>query len=286
MTRRNWAGPLLAAPAGVLLALFLLGPLLLLVRVSLCAEPVGGRGFYRPGTWTLAGYRDLVADGYVCEVLVFTVLLALGITALTLAVAYPLGLWLHSLPGRVRGVALACVLLPKVASALALLYGLDLLLSNSGPLNGALLALGLVEQPLRLSHNLAGVLIGETYFTVPYAVLVLLATLERIDPALVPAARGLGASRWQAFRRVTLPLSLPGLAVAGQLSLIWSLGALVGPLLLGGPEETTLAVEVQRRALEYNNWPRGAATAVLMLAAIALCVSLYALPARLTRRAA
>src|SRR5262249_4005919 len=155
------------------------------------------------------------------------------------------------------------VLLPKLASVLVIVYGLQLVLSGTGPVNEGLLALGLIDVPLMLFRNLTGVVIGETYLILPYAVLVLVVGLSRIDPALTAAARGLGATPWQAFRRVTWPLSLPALAAAGQLSLIWALAALLGPMLLGSPQEMTLAVEVQRQALENNNWPRGAATAVL-----------------------
>jgi ABC-type spermidine/putrescine transport system permease subunit I len=280
---RDRPGPFfLAAPAAVLLLVFLLGPLLLLVRVSLC-EPPAGEGFYRPGTWTLAVYGDLARDRYTGEVLLFTVALGIGVAALAVGVAYPLALYVHSLPPRGKGLVLAAIVLPKLASVLVVLYGLELLLGNSGPVNGVIVALGFVHEPLSLYHNLTGVVIAETYLIVPYAVLVLVGALGRIDPALVPAARGLGATPWQAFRRVTWPLSRPGLLLAGQLSLIWALGAFLGPMLLGSPEEITLAVEVQKQAFENGNWPRGAATAVVMLLTLAACLGLSAAPVRRRR---
>ena len=187
-------------------------------------------------------------------------------------------------PPRRKALALAAVLLPKLASVLVIVYGLQLVLSGTGPVNEVLLALGLIDEPLMLFRNLMGVVIGETYLILPYAVLVLVVGLSRIDPALTVAARGLGATSWQAFRRVTWPLSLPALAAAGQLSLIWALAALLGPMLLGSPQETTLAVEVQRQALENNRWPRGAATAVLLLLTLGVCLAIYALPLRWTWR--
>jgi ABC-type spermidine/putrescine transport system permease subunit I len=273
-------GPLLlAVPAATLLLVFLAGPLLLLVRVSLF-EPPAGVGFYRPGTWTLGAYAELAGERYSREVLLFTVGLGVGVAVLVVLVAYPLALYVHALPPRGKALALAAVVLPRLASVLVVLYGLELLLGSSGPVNRTLLALGIAREPLALYHNLTGVIIGETYLLVPYAVLVLVAALGRIDPALVPAARGLGATPWQAFRRVTWPLSRPGLVLAGQLSLIWALGAFLGPMLLGSPEEITLAVEVQKQTFENGNWPRGAATAVLMLLTLAACLALYAIPAR------
>jgi ABC-type spermidine/putrescine transport system permease subunit I len=276
---RDKLGPaLLAGPALALLLAFLAGPLLLLGRVSLC-EPPAGRGFYRPGTWTLAVYREL-GERYFREVLLFTTGLGVGVAGLAVLVAYPLALYVHGLPPRARVVALAAVVLPKLASVLVVLYGLELLLAGSGPVNGVILVLGISHEPVPLYHNLTGVVLGETYLIVPYAVLVLVAALARIDPDLVPAARGLGATPWQAFRRVTWPLSVPGLVLAGQLSLIWALGAFLGPLLLGGPGQITLAVEVQHQALENNNWPRGAATGVVLVLTLAACLALYTLPGR------
>jgi ABC-type spermidine/putrescine transport system permease subunit I len=274
---------LLAAPATVLLLALLLGPLLYLLRVSLYEE-AGGNGFFRPGTWTLQEYHLLATDPYYRDVLTFTVLLAGSVTGLTVALAYPLALFIHSLGPRQKGLALTVILLPKVASVLVVIYGLELVLSNAGPVNQVLLALGVVPEPVMLFHNLTGVVVGETYLIVPYAVLILVAALGRMDPTLVPAARGLGATPWQAFRRITWPLSLPGLALAAQLSLIWALGAFLGPLLLGSPQEATLAVEVQRQTFEHNNWPRGAATAVLMLLTLGACFALYALATRSRRR--
>ncbi|MGE3805200.1 MAG: ABC transporter permease, partial [Gemmataceae bacterium] len=168
-------------------------------------------------------------------------------------------------------------------NVLVVIYGLELLLGNSGPINATLVGLGAVSEPLKLYHNFTGVVIGEVYLILPYAVLVLVSALDRIDASLVPAARGLGASPWQAFWRVTLPLSAPGIALAALLSLIWALGAFAGPVLLGSPEELTLAVEVQRQTFENLNWPRGAATAVLMLLTLCACLALYQVPAKFLR---
>jgi ABC-type spermidine/putrescine transport system permease subunit I len=271
-----------------LLLLFFLAPLLLLVRVSLyegggrSGFGIGGGGFYQPGTWTLQTYATLLGETYFREITAFTLFLGVTVTFVTLAIAYPLAFFIHRLPRRSKAIALLAVMLPKISNVLVVVYGLELTLSNAGPVNHALMALGAVSEPVMLYHNRTGVIIGETYLIVPYAVLV--AALDRIDPLLVPAARGLGASPWRAFWRVTLPLSAPGISLAALLSLIWALGAFVGPVLLGSPQELTLGVDVQRQAFENLNWPRGAATAVLMLLTLVACVTLYQLPARLLRR--
>jgi ABC-type spermidine/putrescine transport system permease subunit I len=290
LPRSGWRPLLLSMPALMLLLSFLLVPLLLLVRVSLYEGSgrsgfgIGGGGFYRAGTWTLQNYATLLGETYFRQVLVFTVCLGVAVTMLTLLVAYPLALYVHRLPSRWKALALTAVVLPKLASVLVIVYGLELLLGNSGPINNILVALGIVSEPPMLFHNLTGVLIGEVYLIVPYALLVLVAALDRIDPNLVPAARGLGAGSWRAFWNITLPLSVSGISLAALLTLIWALGAFVGPVLLGGPEELTLAVEVQRQTFENINWPRGAATAVLMLGTLGICIVLYRVPARLLSR--
>jgi ABC-type spermidine/putrescine transport system permease subunit I len=276
---------LLSAPAAALLLALFAGPLLLLLRVSLYESSDGGTGFYRPGTWTLRAYGELLGEPFGRGVVAFTVALGAAVAALSVLIGYPLALFIHALPRRAKALAIGAVVLPKLANVFVVLYGMNLLLGHSGPVNHALLAFGITSEPLLLTHSLFGVVVAETYLVLPYAVLVLVPTLDRIDPALVAAARGLGAGPSTAFRRVTLPLSLPGVAVAGQLCLIWALGAFVGPLVVGGPEQATLAVRVQKNGLEYGDWPRAAATAVLSLLTVAVCVAVYAWPARAMRRA-
>jgi ABC-type spermidine/putrescine transport system permease subunit I len=268
---------LLAAPALMLLATCFVLPFLLLIRVSLF-EGTGGDGFYRSGTWSVRAYTDLLGGGLGRGLIVFTIALGVGVALLAVLIGYPLALFISSLSRTAKRIALGIVLLPKLANVYVVLYGLNLFLGTAGPVNHLMGALG--TGPVLLTHNLAGVVIGETYLILPYAILVLVLALDRIDPALNLAARGLGAGPWVAFSRVTLPLSLPGVVVAGQLSLIWALGAFVGPVLLGGPNEATLGVMVQKWGHEDGNWPRAAATAVLSLVTVAVCLALLMIPAR------
>jgi ABC-type spermidine/putrescine transport system permease subunit I len=259
-------------------------PLLLLVRVSFYESPEAGVGFYRAGTWSTHAYVEMLGERFGRGIITFTIGLGVTVAALSLLIGYPLALFVHSLPRRAKVLALGVVILPKLANVFIVLYGVNLMLGNTGPVNRSLVWLGVTNEPLLLTHNLLGVLIAETYLILPYAVIVLVPSLARIDPTLAAAARGLGANRWVAFRRVTLPLSMPGLAVAGQLCLIWSLGAFVGPILLGGPEQVTLSVLVQRQGTEYSDWPRAAATAVLTVLTVAVCVVLYTFPAARLRK--
>jgi ABC-type spermidine/putrescine transport system permease subunit I len=202
----------------------------------------------------------------------------------TVILAYPIALFIRTLSPFWRRITVVAVLLPKLASVLVILFGLQQLLGNAGPVNRMLLAVGVWPEPIQLVRNRFGALVGEVYLILPYAVLVLVAQLLAIDPDLEAAARGLGASRWQTFRRVLLPLSAPGLMLAGQLALVWGLGAFLGPLLLGGPAETTLSVEIHRQTFEYSRWPRAAAEAVLLAVTIVGCFAGSTLLGRLMRR--
>ncbi len=279
---------LLAWPALAFVALFFVVPMLLLVRVSLYEG--GGRsgfgigGLYRPGTWSVDAYRNLIRDGYFAELLRFT--LGFGLCAATLSVllGFGLALLIVRLPPWARLIALCAVFLPKLANVLVMVYGLVLLLGDYGPVNGLLAPWRGSTAPLPLLHNFTGALIGETYLILPYAVLLLVATLDRLPPMLVPASRGLGASAMQTFRRITLPLCVPGIATAFLLCLIFGIGAYVAPAILGSPDEFTLSVDIQRQAFENVNWPRAAAESVMMLTCVAVLCSSYGVGVALLRR--
>jgi ABC-type spermidine/putrescine transport system permease subunit I len=260
----------LAAPALALLLFFFLVPAILLGRVSLyegggqSGFGIGG-SFYEPGTWSLHAYRDLLTDGYFRSILAFTLKFGVAVALATVAIAYPMAFLISRLPGKWKLAAVAVITLPKLANVLVIIYGLKLLMGTNGMVNQFLQAFGLCVD---LLHNLTGTLVGETYLILPYAVLILIVTLDRIDPSLALAARGLGAGPWRTFWRVTFPLSLPGVALVFFLSLIFAFGAFVSPYLMGSPEELTIAVDVHKQTFENVNWPRGAAEAVIMLATL------------------
>ncbi len=268
----------LAWPALLFVAVFFFVPIGLLVRVSLYEG--GGRsgfgigGLYLPGTWTIDAYRNLLGDGYFGELLSFTLRFGLAAAAISVLLGFGLALLIVRLPPTARLLALCAVILPKLANVLVIVYGLVLLLGDFGPVNSLLAPLRGDAPPLPLLHNFTGALIGEVYLILPYAVLLLVATLDRIPPLLLPAARGLGAGRFETFRRITLPLCLPGIATTFLLCLIFGIGAYVAPAILGSPDEFTLSIDIQRQTFENLNWPRAAAESVMMLLCVgALCAT-------------
>jgi ABC-type spermidine/putrescine transport system permease subunit I len=261
MMRSRFATRAAFVPATALVAAFVLAPLLLVVRTSLYRAPTGS-GFYVPDTVSLAAYGALL-DGHGLRLAAFTLLFGAATATLATGVAFPLALVLRTFPPRRQAVALAAILVPKTAGLLATMFGLQRLLPR-----GTLASL-----------------VAEAYLVLPYAVLVLAAHLATLDPTWEQAARGLGASRRDVFLRITWPLARPGVALAFELALMWGLGAFLGPLFLGGPDQTTLSVEIHHQAFDYGRWPRAAALAVELLALAALAVA-AALVLPRTRRSA
>lgn len=269
---------LLSWPALVFVVLFFVAPLLLLLRVSFYEG--GGRsgfgigGMYIPNTWTLSAYTKLFADSYFTELLTFTFKLGIYAATISVVLGYALALLIRPLSGGFRLLAMSAVFLPKLANVLVIVYGLELLLGDFGAVNKLLAPLNTTGSPIALLHNFTGTLIGEVYLILPYAVLLLVAALDRIPPLLVPAARGLGMGPLATFLKITLPLTMPTLIVTYLLCLIFGIGAFVAPAILGSPDEFTLSVDIQRQAFENLNWPRAAAESVMMLICVtALCVT-------------
>lgn len=282
-------GTLLALPAASYVAFFLAIPLALLVRVSLyeggsqSGFGIGGGTYYRPGTWSVSAYRQLFAERYILELLQFNVLFGLGVAILCITLGFGLAVFISTLAPRWRPLAWCCVVLPKFANVLIIIYGLKLILSGAGPVREALQAMGASNQT-QLNSSLFGAALGTAYFIVPYITIVMASSLGRIDPMLVHAARGLGAGPWATFRHVLMPLCSGGLRVSMFIAMIWSIGTFAAPQMLGTPDEITLGIEVQRQVFENINWPRGAATAVLLIVVYAVAAFAVTTAFRLLER--
>jgi ABC-type spermidine/putrescine transport system permease subunit I len=275
--RRPDSAFLLLAPSLLVLAAFFVLPMLWLVRLSLL-DRVGSGGFYVDDSFTLRHYAAILSDPYFHNLAAVTLNLGVIVTLAAMTVAYPLAIYLYwASPALKTGVLLA-VLLPKFTNLLVVMYGVLVLLSNSGPINRLLVWSGLVQQPLPMFANLFAVVVGETLIITPYPVLILASALHGVDRQLEEAARGLGASRWRAFYEVPFKLTLPSALLAALVTLIWALGAFTAPVVLGNPELYPLGVEVYTTTFEDANWPLGAALAtvnllaVLVLAGAALAV--------------
>lgn len=194
------------------------------------------------------------------------------VTILCLIAGYIVAYFLVSVGPRVRIILMALVLIPYWVSIIIRTYGLIVTLGRKGFVNETLIDAGLIEEPLRIMFTTNAVYLGMVQVLLPYVVLTVYTSLEAIDDNLFTAARSLGAGGWNVFRKVTLPLSLPGVYAGGIIVFIISLGAYVTPALIGGPGDIMIAQVVWINATEFGQF--GTAI-VLVLPLIVVTLALF-----------
>ncbi len=191
---------------------------------------------------------------------------SLIVTILSLAIGYPVAYWISRYGGRHKALLVVIVMLPFWTSYIIRTYAWMIMLRDNGVVNSILQATGLTSEPIILLNTDLSVILGMTYGFLPFAILPLFVSIDRLDASLVAAARDLYASGRAAFLHVTLPLTMPGIVAAAILTFIPAMGDFVTPDLLGGAETTTIAKVIQEIFLEGRDWPYGAALGfVLML---------------------
>jgi spermidine/putrescine transport system permease protein len=195
---------------------------------------------------------------------------AAATTILSLLIGYPIAYWISRYGGRHKALLLILVMLPFWTSYLIRTYAWMIILRDNGVANWALQAVGLTSEPIILLNTDFSVILGMTYGFLPFAILPLYVSIDRLDGSLIAAARDLYASGRGAFLHVTLPLTMPGIVAATILTFIPAIGDFVTPDLLGGAQTTTIAKVVQELVLEGRDWPYGAALGfILMLITLA-----------------
>jgi spermidine/putrescine transport system permease protein len=190
---------------------------------------------------------------------------AAATTVLSLAIGYPIAYWISRYGGRHKALLLVLVMLPFWTSYLIRTYAWMIILRDNGVANSILQAVGLMHEPIILLNTDFSVILGMTYGFLPFAILPLYVSIDRLDPALIAAARDLYANGREAFLRVTLPLTVPGIVAATILTFIPAIGDFVTPDLLGGAQTTTIAKVVQELFLEGRDWPYGAALGFVLM---------------------
>jgi len=253
----------LLAPAVMIAVFAFLVPLARLVGLSFSA-PAG----------PLAAYAQILGDDIYARVFGNTFVIAIAVTVAALVIAFPVAFALTRLSRTWRAVVFACVLLPLWISVLVRTFSWMLLLERNGPINRFAVASGLADQPLTLLFNHTAVLIGMVHVLLPYAVLPIYAALARIDPGLLRASEGLGASGFTTFLRVLLPLSFSGIATAATFTFLLALGFFVTPALLGGASSLTLSMLIDTFVSERLDWPLAAAASVVLLTAALAVVAI------------
>ena len=261
-----------------LMPLVLTGPLVLFM-LAFYALPVAAmlmRSVADPD-WTLSNYGALPGDTVFLKTFSLTFYTSLIVTAGTLLLAYPVALALVRAP-RWAPLILVLILLPFWTSVLVRSYAWMVLMGRHGLINEALLAMGLLERPLRILNTPLATQIAMTHILLPYMILPIANALTQIDPSLLRASSGLGASPLRTFLQVTLPLSMPGVAAGVLLVFVLALGFYITPAMVGGPREITISMLIAQQ-VEHLNWAYAATlSAVLLATSLALIGACYRLP--------
>ena len=231
--------------------------------------------------FTARYYTRLLTDSYYLEIIGRTLALGFTVTLSTLVVGYPVAFFLARTPSRWRNWLTILVVFPLMLNLVVRTFGWIALLAQNGLVNQALHALGVVESPVKLLFNFAGLLIAMTHIFLPFMVLVLIGAIQNIPRDVEDAARVLGASWGSTFCRVTLPLSAPGILSGSILVFVLSISALVTPRLLGGPTYQVMSTLIYDEFLQRLNWPAGSAQALLLTIMV---LALVYLSGRLARR--
>jgi len=253
--RRRAAGGAIAlsVPAMLLLLTLFAAPLLRLLALSVA----GG---------SLVAYERALTNELYLRVFFETFKIAAIVTLLTLALGYPVA-YVMATSGRAwQLVGIAFVLLPFWTSILVRTYAWMVMLGRNGVVNRTLIGWGVIDRPLPLLNNLAGVLIGMVHVLLPYMILPVFNAVKNVDPNLVLAAEGLGAPRWRAFLRITLPLTMNGVAAGVTLVFTLSLGFFITPALLGGGRVVMVANLIEEQVRELLNWAFAGALSAILLA--------------------
>lgn len=266
-----------AGPGLLYITVFMTLPLLLILTYTFFT-----RGRFGGVVWdfTLDNYGRAFEPVYL-KVFGTSMLIAGITTVLALLLGYPTAYAITRLSPKWRTVALVLVVLPFWTNFLIRTYAWIILLNSEGPLNRALLDLGIIGAPLGLLYTPGAVIVGLLYAYLPLVVLPVYASIERVDRQLLEAARNLGAGRARTFLDVTLPLTLPGVMIGAIFVFVPSMGNFVVPELLGGGKTVMVGNLIRDQFLEARDWPFGS---VIALFVVGLLVALFALQAAIARR--
>jgi spermidine/putrescine transport system permease protein len=241
--------------------IFIVAPLLSFITYSFFWVE-GGVLYFEP---TLKNYVRFFTDNIFMPVLWQTCLLCLAVAVLAVLIGYPVAFRLVTLSGRRKYVLLMLVLVPLLMSYIIKIYAIRSILGGNGFLNRFLVWAGLIDQPLTIFvFNLNAVLLTLTVLLIPFAILPIFLSLERIPRSLIEASVDLGASNWQTFWRVILPMSLPGVMTAASFVFVLAIGDFLTPQMVGGPNGFTFGRIIYSQFGAAFNWPFGAALSVIL----------------------
>ncbi len=249
---------LLLTPALSVIVLLLVLPLLWLSWQSIDVD----------GHFTLANYRRIFTQSGYLATFGTTFKFSVIVTALTLLLAYPVAYVASSLPPKLATLVLGVVLLPFWTSVLVRTYAWLVLLQRTGVVNKLLMSTGLIDHPLQMAYNQLGTTIASVHILLPFMVLPLYSSMQKIPKSLSQAAASLGGSPWHVFLRVFFPLSLSGVLAGSTLVFILCLGFYITPELMGGGKSIMVSQVVSQNVSLYNSWGAASSVSVVLLVCV------------------
>lgn len=266
----------LAAPLAVFMVLFFAAPLLMLLFISGYAD----NGMTQWGS--LQSWAKMF-DAFGLGVLGDTLWLGLQTTVLTLVLGYALAWTFVRLPPQLQPIVIFIVMLPLLTSVVVRTFAWIVILGRQGIVNSVLQSLNWIEEPLKLLYTRPGLVVALANVQLPLMVLPLITALQRIDPNLADASASLGAGAWRTFRRVTVPLSLPGVVAGCLLTFAATITAFISQSLIGGGQMLFMPMYLYQQSSSLSNYPFAAAIGLTFLVAVLLCVSAFNALGRLSR---
>jgi spermidine/putrescine transport system permease protein len=270
--RRRLVPYYLLAPGALFLLVFFLIPLGLMLFTSLESGGLLSGGFRF--SWAFDNYTDVLGQYQVQ--FVRSIVYSIIVTIAALLLAYPMTYWIAFYGGKWKSSLLLLILVPFFVSFVIRTIQWKFILGDHGPILGPLKDIGLLPQGFRVLATPFAVVAGITYNFLPFTALPLYVALERIDKRLVEAAKDLYASRWEAFRKVVWPLSLPGVFAAFLLTFVPATGDYVNATLLGGPGTTMIGNIIQEKFLVELDYPEAAALSVILMIVMLVLATVYA----------
>ncbi|ARO32654.1 spermidine/putrescine ABC transporter permease protein PotB 1 (plasmid) [Rhizobium sp. NXC14] len=224
---------------------------------------------------TTENYEKIFTEAVYGKIFLRSFMIAVLVTTVTLLIGYPVAHFIARKSHASRDVLLLALIIPFWTSVVIRTYAWKILLGNSGLINYLLRELGLADQPIQFLYSTPAVVIGLVHVFLPFMIMPLYASLEKLDASFEEAAMDLGASRTRTFLRVTLPLTLPGVAMGCLLVFVLSLGSFLTPDLLGGTNSLMISNVIQEQFLQSGNWPLGGAMSVILLLVSLIFIFVY-----------
>lgn len=269
MKKNSWW--ICVVPLYLFTLLFILGPMLYMVAVSFATNNPNGYGFQ--WKFTLDNFKKILDPLYLqCFVQSFK--LAFATTGICVLIGYPFGYFMGKLSAAGKKIMMFLIMVPFWTSSLIRIYGWLIILQAKGIFNGILQAIGLIDEPLKILYTYPAVLVGMVYALLPFMILSVYSSVEKMDWSLVEAARDLGASPARAFLTVTLKLTLPGLMSGVILTFVPSMGLFFIADILGGNKIVLVGSLIQDQLTRGSNWPFAAALAMVLTIMTTLLIGL------------